>query len=87
MLAGEVLVEHGFADARPLGDLVHGGGVVALRHEDLACGAEQLAAASGPGQPSPPWAHLWCRHDRVPPVSAVVGAYRSSIATLRFRML
>jgi hypothetical protein len=34
-LAGEVLVQHGLADAGPLGDLVHGGGVVSLRYEHL----------------------------------------------------
>ena len=44
-LAGEVLVEHGFRDAGPLGDVVHRGRVVALRDEHLAGGVEQLDAA------------------------------------------
>jgi hypothetical protein len=37
-----VLVEDGFADAGPLGDLVHGGGVVALRDEHLARRVQKL---------------------------------------------
>ena len=44
-LAGEVLVEHRLADARALGDVVHGGRVVALRDEHLLGGAQQLVAS------------------------------------------
>jgi hypothetical protein len=34
-LAGEMLVEHGLADARAFGDVIHRGGVVPLGHEHL----------------------------------------------------
>jgi hypothetical protein len=34
-LAGEVLVEHGLADARAVGDLIHRGGVIPLGYEHL----------------------------------------------------
>ena len=34
-LAGEMLVEHGLADARAFGDLIHRGGVVPLGYEHL----------------------------------------------------
>ena len=34
-LAGEVLVEHGLADARAFGDVIHCGGVVPLGYEHL----------------------------------------------------
>jgi len=50
-LAREVLVQHRLADAGPLGDVVHGGRVVALRDEDLLRGAQQLLAPGRPRQP------------------------------------
>jgi hypothetical protein len=47
-LAGEVLVQHRLGDAGAHGDVVHGGGVVALGDEHvLRCG-EQLLATSRP---------------------------------------
>jgi hypothetical protein len=51
-LAREVLVEHGLADPGALGDVVHRGGVVALRDEDLlrprrAAGCGGPAGAGG----------------------------------------
>ena len=51
-LAGEVLVEHRLGDPGPLGDVVHRGGVVALRDEDLESGLEQLGAPLAAGQPA-----------------------------------
>ena len=53
-LAREVLVEHRLAHARALSDVVHGGGVVALRDEDLAGGAQHLRAPLLTGQPGQP---------------------------------
>src|SRR3569833_1731734 len=50
-LAGKVLVEHWFADAGALGDLVHRGGVVALGDEHLLGRAEQLTTACHPREP------------------------------------
>ena len=50
-LAREVLVEHRLGDPGALGDVVHGGRVVALRDEDLERGAEQLGATSASRQP------------------------------------
>ena len=44
-LAREVLVEHRFGDPGPVGDLVHGGGVVAGLDEHRLGGVEQLGAA------------------------------------------
>ncbi len=49
-LAREVLVEHRLADPGPVGDVVHGGGVEALRDEDVLRGAQQLQPAGAPGQ-------------------------------------
>ena len=49
-LAREVLVEHRFGDAGALGDVVHRRRVVALRHEHLPRGIEQLDAARGTRQ-------------------------------------
>ena len=53
-LAGEVLVEHRLGDAGALGDVVHRGGVVALRDEDLQRGLEQLGAALAARHPAAP---------------------------------
>ena len=47
-LAREVLVEHRLADPGAVGDLVHGRGVEALRHEDLLRRLEQLEAPRAP---------------------------------------
>ena len=49
-LGREVLVQNGFADARPVGDLVHARRVVAAVDEDLAGGDEQLPASFVAGQ-------------------------------------
>src|SRR5260370_5766358 len=54
-LAGEVLVQDGFADAGPLGDLIHGGGVVPLRYEDLERRVQELPPPFVPGQPRAAW--------------------------------
>jgi hypothetical protein len=35
-----MLVEHGLADARAFGDVIHGGGVVPLRYEHLKRGVQ-----------------------------------------------
>ena len=51
-LAGEVLVENGLADARALGDVVHRGGVVALRGEDVARRHQQLRAPGAAREPA-----------------------------------
>ena len=53
-LAGEVLVEHRLGHARPLGDVVHRGGVVALRDEHLERGVEQLGAPLPAREPAAP---------------------------------
>jgi hypothetical protein len=50
-LPGEVLVEHGFAHARPLGDLVHGRGVVSRADEDFLGRLQELGPARLPAQP------------------------------------
>jgi hypothetical protein len=50
-LAGKVLVQHRFADAGPLGDLIHGGGVVPLRYEYLKRRVQKLPPPFVPGQP------------------------------------
>src|SRR6266851_1412901 len=50
-LAREMLVQHGLADASPLGDLVHRRGVVPLRDEDLLGRPKQLPAPGLPRQP------------------------------------
>src|SRR5260221_1012689 len=50
-VAGEVLIEHGLADAGSLGDLVHGCGVVTLGDEYLLSRPEQLPASCGARQP------------------------------------
>jgi len=52
--AGEVLIEHGLADACALGDVVHGGGVIALRDEDFAGGTQDLGAALLAGESAQP---------------------------------
>src|SRR4029077_13843179 len=57
-LAGEVLVQHGLADAGPVGDVVHGRGVIALRNEHFLGSAEQLPSAGLPRQPRGCWAGL-----------------------------
>ena len=49
-LAGEVLVQNGLGDPGPLGDVVHGGRVVAGLDEDVLGRLEQLGAAGGPRQ-------------------------------------
>ena len=49
-LGREVLVENGFTDACPVGDLVHARRVVAAVDEDLAGGDEQLPASFVAGQ-------------------------------------
>ena len=49
-LAREVLVQNGFGHPGPLGDLVHGRGVVARPDEDLLGRLEQLGAAGGTRQ-------------------------------------
>jgi hypothetical protein len=46
-----VLVEDGLGHAGMLGDLIHGGRVVAGRGEDLEGGGEHLLTALLPGQP------------------------------------
>jgi len=65
-LAGEVLVQHGLADAGSLGDLVHRRGVVTLRDEDLPRGAEQLGPPGAAGQPCTAHARLGSAHLRDP---------------------
>src|SRR5262249_17852315 len=50
-LAGEMLVEHGLADAGSLGDLVHGCRVVTLGDEYFLSRAEQLPAPCRARQP------------------------------------
>ena len=64
-LAREVLVEHGLGDARPLRDVVHRRGVVALGHEHLEGGLHQLGASLPPGHPATAWSRrcvvLLCR--------------------------
>jgi hypothetical protein len=40
-----MLIQNGLADACPLGDVVHRGGVVALRHENVPGSPQQLQAA------------------------------------------
>jgi len=62
-LARKVLVEHRLADAGALGDVVHGGGVVALRHEDFLRGAEQLVPSGTARQASAPRACRLCLLD------------------------
>ena len=49
-LARKVLVQHWLGDPGPLGDVVHRGGVVALRDEDLLRRLEQLLAPGRPRQ-------------------------------------
>jgi hypothetical protein len=49
-LSGEVLVEDGLGNARALRDVVHRGGVVPLRHEDLLRRLQELLAARGTRQ-------------------------------------
>ena len=65
-LAGEVLVEHRLGDAGALGDVVHRGGVVALRDEHLERGLQQLGPALAARHPAA--ARARCR--RVVPASA-----------------
>ncbi len=48
-LAGEVLVEHGFADPGAVGDLVHRRRVVAVLDEHLLRSTQQLSAAGATG--------------------------------------
>jgi hypothetical protein len=53
-LRREVLVKHRLADVGGLGDLVHGGAVVAVGHKNfLRCGKE-LGASFVPGKPGGP---------------------------------
>jgi hypothetical protein len=49
-----VLVQHRLRHAGALGDLVHGGGVVALRDEHLERSVQQLGAARAPRHPPAP---------------------------------
>jgi len=57
-----MLIQHWLRDAGALGDVVHGGRVVALRHEDLLRGGEQLLAAGRARQPH--WSAGSLRADR-----------------------
>jgi hypothetical protein len=49
-----VLIQNGFADPRPVGDLVHTGRVVAVVDKDVAGHDKQLATALVAGQPVAP---------------------------------
>ncbi|GHD69840.1 hypothetical protein GCM10010317_076190 [Streptomyces mirabilis] len=62
-LAREVLVENRLADARALGDVVHGGRVIPLRNEYFLGGAEELVASGTARQASAPRACRLCLLD------------------------
>ena len=53
-LAREVLVEHGLADAGPLGDVVHRRGVVPLSDENFLGGSQQLVPSCAAWQSRSP---------------------------------
>ena len=49
-----MLVEDRLAHACPFGDVIHGGRVIALRHEDLPGGPQDLGPALFAGEPGHP---------------------------------